>query len=324
MDPLEHIKRPVIDELSLLRSEFESSLQHSNPLLDSGLKFVSSRTGKMMRPILTLLAAKLFGEVNKSTICAGCCFEFFHTASLLHDDVVDESNERRGQSSVNGAYTNKIAILVGDYILSLALSSASKSGYSKLIDILSITAQNLADGELLQLDYTHQTSLSEDIYFRIIKKKTASLFAACSEAGAYTCGASIDDVNRLRSFGEMVGICFQIKDDIFDYFDDESIGKPTGNDMREGKLTLPVIYALRSTNNTEMLDIANAVRKGEATDSNINRLVSFAKENNGIKYAEEVMNKYAIKAKELLEVYPESDIKQSLLSYVNYVVTRTI
>ena len=324
MDPLELIKRPVIDELSLLRSEFESSLQHSNPLLDSGLKFVSSRTGKMMRPILTLLVAKLFGDIKKSTICAGCCFEFFHTASLLHDDVVDESDERRGQSSVNRAYTNKIAVLVGDYILSLALSYATKSGYSRLIDILSSTAQNLADGELLQLDNSFHSSYSEDTYFHIIKNKTASLFAACAEAGAFTAGATAEHVNRLKLFGELVGISFQIRDDIFDYFDDETIGKPTGNDMREGKLTLPVIYALKHHDDAEMHNIANAVLNGDANDSDINRLIGFAKEFNGIQYAEDLMDQYVIKAKSLLDVYPDSEVKRALISYVDYVASRTI
>jgi len=324
MDVLELIKRPIIDDLTLFRNEFEASLQHSNPLLDSGLKLVSSRKGKMMRPILTILASKLFGNVTPQTFSAACTFEFFHTASLLHDDVVDESDERRGQKSVNYAFTNQIAVLVGDYILALSLKNAAKSGLIKLIDMLSVTAQNLADGELVQLDNVNNINFSYDVYYHIIKNKTAALFAACAESGAYTAGALNEDCENMRLFGETLGICFQIRDDIFDYNDDKSIGKPTGNDMKEGKLTLPVLYALNSTHNEEMIDIARRVKGREVTEDEVARLVSFTKQNGGIQYAENKMVEYADKAKSLIQKYPESEAKSSLISYVDYVVGRSI
>lgn len=324
MDVLELIKRPIIGDLDAFRDEFELSLQHTNPLLDSVLKLVSSRKGKMMRPILTLLSSKLFGGVNSKTLSAACTFEFFHTASLLHDDVVDESDQRRGQLSANKAYSNQIAVLVGDYILSLSLANAAKSGLLEVVDMLSVTAQNLADGELAQLDYINNTSFSEDIYYHIITNKTAALFAACAKSGAFCVGASESDCETLRMFGETLGIAFQIRDDIFDYNDDKSIGKPTGNDMKEGKLTLPVLYALNSTQSVEMMDIARKVRSGEVTEEEVKSLVEFTKKSGGIEYAEKMMLEFGQKAKNLLSKYPDSDVKQSLLLYVDYVIGRTI
>lgn len=324
MDTLELIKAPIIDDLSRFRIEFESSLQHSNPLLDSVLRLVSSRKGKMMRPMLTLLCAKLFGEVNQRTINAACTFEFFHTASLLHDDVVDESDQRRGQKSVNYAYNNQVAVLVGDYILALSLQNSAKTGMPQLIDIFSVAAQNLADGELVQLDNLNNTSFSEDVYYHIIKNKTAALFAACAECGALTANASEENCKILKEFGEVIGICFQIRDDIFDYNADAEIGKPTGNDMKEGKLTLPVLYALNSTHDEEMSAIAKSVRNGEASNEMIAKLVEFTKENGGIEYAVETMNKLADKAKNLLSIYPDSEVKKALFAYVDYVVGRQL
>lgn len=324
MDSLDLIRRPIKDDLQRFRNEFESSLQHSNPLLDSVLKLVSSRKGKMMRPMLTLLCARLFGEVNQKTINAACTFEFFHTASLLHDDVVDESDQRRGQKSVNDAYSNQIAVLVGDYMLALALKNSALTGITRLIDVFSLSAMKLADGEIVQLDNVNNTAISEDVYFHIIKNKTAALFASCAESGALTVGASEEDLRKLYEFGETIGICFQIRDDIFDYSDDASIGKPTGNDMKEGKLTLPVIYALNSTGNAEMLSIAKDVKGGEACDADIKRLVSFTKENGGIEYAQKVMNEYADKAKDILACYDDSEVKEALFAYVDFVVGRSV
>lgn len=324
MDTLELIKSPINDDLTRFRNQFEASLQHTNPLLDSGLKLVSSRKGKMMRPMLTLLSARLFGDVNDKVLSAACTFEFFHTASLLHDDVVDESDQRRGQKSMNYAYSNQIAVLVGDYLLALSLKNAAKSGLIRIIDILSTTSQDLADGELVQLDNISNLGFSYDVYYHIIKNKTAALFAACAESGAYAAGATEEQCELLKKFGETIGICFQIRDDIFDYNDDKSIGKPTGNDMKEGKLTLPVLYALNTTNNPEMMDIAHKVRSGEVTSEEVKSLVEFTKSNGGIAYAERMMSEFGQKAKDLLNGYPDSDIKQSLLYYVDYVIGRTI
>lgn len=324
MDALQQIRKPIEQEMIRYRQVFESLLVHSNPLLNEVLQMVGKRQGKMMRPMLAILCAKLAGEVNERTIYTACMFEFFHTASLLHDDVVDESDERRGQASANSAYGNQVAVLVGDYLLANALFCASKTEDTRVVGIFSKAAQDLANGELLQLDNVHQSELSEDVYFEIIKNKTAALFATCAQAGYLS--VSSDEIKQdiLYKFGETLGICFQIRDDIFDYNDDASIGKPTGNDMKEGKLTLPVLYALSLTNNAEMIALAHKVKAGEASADDVKALVNFTKENGGIEYAEKVTNDYAQNAKNLLNAFADSDVKQALMTYVDFVVGRTL
>ncbi len=323
MDILQQIKKPIENELSQYRNVFDSYLVHDNPLLNSALSAVSSRKGKMMRPILTILTAKLLGEVNDNTIYTAATFEFFHTASLLHDDIVDESDERRGQPSINNSYGNKVAVLVGDYILANALINASKTGNTHLVEVVSKAAQELSSGEILQLSNVQNESFSTDVYFDIIYGKTAALFSACTEGGAMSVNASKDNVDNLREIGRLIGMCFQIRDDIFDYYSDASIGKPTGNDMKEGKITLPVIYALNKTNDETFKKIALRVKSGEVTQDEIDALVDFTKENGGIDYAVKVMNDFADKAKDILSTYPDSDIKSSLVHYIDFVVGRT-
>ena len=323
MDALQQIRKPIEAEMSQYREVFGSYLVHANPLLQEVLRVIGNRQGKMMRPMLTLLAAKLVGgETNENSIHAAATFEFFHTASLVHDDVVDESGERRGQESINNAYGNQVAVLVGDFILANALLCASKTGSSQLIEIVSIAAQHLASGELLQLNNVKNQRIDEAVYFDIIRSKTAALFAACAKGGALSVSSDEMAVKTLYEFGECVGICFQIRDDIFDYYHDPSIGKPTGNDMKEGKLTLPVIHALLSTGNDAMLALARKVKAHQVSQDEIDILVDFTKENGGIDYAVQVMNDYAAKAKGLLAFYPESDVKQALFSYVDYVIDR--
>lgn len=324
MTILDIIRKPITAELTLFREQFDARLSHSNPLLNQVLKGVGERKGKMMRPMLTLLSAKLFSEVNERTIHTACAFEFFHTASLLHDDVVDESDKRRGQTSVNVSFGNKVAILVGDYILALALEEASMANSTRLVNIVSKASQDLANGELLQLHNITNYDLSEDVYYDIIRNKTAALFSGCAEAGAMSTKASEKDLENLHKFGDLIGLCFQIRDDIFDYNNDESIGKPTGNDMKEGKLTLPAIYALNSTQNPEMLAIARKVKDRVVTLEEIARLVDFTKSNGGIEYAQRKMTELADKAKELLNIYPDSDVRQALYAYADFVVGRTI
>lgn len=323
MDILQQIKKPIENELSQYRNVFDSYLVHDNPLLNSALSAVSSRKGKMMRPILTILTAKLLGEVNDNTIYTAATFEFFHTASLLHDDIVDESDERRGQPSINNSYGNKVAVLVGDYILANALINASKTGNTHLVEVVSKAAQELSSGEILQLSNVQNESFSTDVYFDIIYGKTAALFSACTEGGAMSVNASKDNVDNLREIGRLIGMCFQIRDDIFDYYSDASIGKPTGNDMKEGKITLPVIYALNKTNDEAFKKIALRVKSGEVTQDEIDALVNFTKENGGIDYAVKVMNDFADKAKDILSTYPDSDIKSSLVHYIDFVIGRT-
>ena len=323
MDILQQIKKPIENELNQYRNVFDSYLVHDNPLLNSALSAVSSRKGKMMRPILTILTAKLLGDVNDNTIYTAATFEFFHTASLLHDDIVDESDERRGQPSINNSYGNKVAVLVGDYILANALINASKTGNTHLVEVVSKAAQELSSGEILQLSNVQNESFSTDVYFDIIYGKTAALFSACSEGGAMSVNASKEDVDNLREIGCLIGMCFQIRDDIFDYYSDASIGKPTGNDMKEGKITLPVIYALNKTNDDAFKKIALRVKSGEVTQDEIDALVAFTKDNGGIDYAVKVMNDFADKAKEILSTYPDSDIKSSLVHYIDFVIGRT-
>lgn len=321
---LDIIRKPITAELTLFREQFDARLSHTNPLLDQVLRGVGERKGKMMRPMLTLLAAKLFSEANERTLHTACAFEYFHTASLLHDDVVDESEKRRGEASVNAAFGNKVAVLVGDYILALALEEASLAESTRLVNIISHSSQELANGELLQLHNIRNYNLSEDVYFDIIRNKTAALFSGCAEAGAMSVGAQESDLQNLYAFGDLIGLCFQIRDDIFDYNNDESIGKPTGNDMKEGKLTLPAIYALNAAGNDEMLAIARKVKNSEVTAQEVERLVAFTKEKGGIEYAQRKMAELADKAKSLLDIYPDSDVKQALCAYADFVVGRTI
>ena len=325
MDVLAQIRKPIETEMGQYKQVFDSYLVHPNPILKEVLAGIASRRGKMMRPILTLLSAKLVaGETNDNSIYTAATYEFFHTASLVHDDVVDESEERRGQESVNNAYGNQVAVLAGDFILANALLCATKTNNTELIEIVSIAAQDLACGELLQLNNVKNQAITEDVYFDIIRNKTAALFAACAESGVLSVTSDKQVRALLRDFGESIGICFQIRDDIFDYHHDPSIGKPTGNDMKEGKLTLPVIHALLATGNEEMLALARKVKARQVSQAEIDVLVDFTKKNGGIEYAEKVMNDYTQKAKDLLASFPDSDAKQALYTYVDYVVGRSL
>lgn len=304
---------------------FDSYLEHSDPLLHEVFVQISSRKGKMMRPVLTLLVTKLLGgTVDDKCLHTAATFEYLHTASLVHDDIVDESEQRRGDESVNYSYGNKVAVLVGDYLLSNALLCASKVGDVRLIGIVSRVAQALASGEILQLDNISNQSIDESVYFDIINRKTASLFSACAEAGALIASAGQDIVEMMFQFGHAVGMCFQVRDDIFDYGSNVSIGKPTGNDMKEGKLTLPLIYALNSAGNERMFSLAQKVKRGEVVQEEIDELVHFTRLNGGIDHAAEVMNDFACKAKSILAAFPESDVRDSLMLYVDYVIQRNV
>lgn len=320
MDLFEQIKKPIESQLQECRSVFCDSLTHTTPLLDQALTQVKARSGKMMRPILVLLSAKLFGMIKENAIQVAVAYETFHTASLIHDDVVDESEERRGQKSVNTSFDNKVAVLVGDFILAKTLQHLAATDIPQLVDILASAAQRLSNGELLQLYNISNEVISEDTYYEIIRNKTAALFSACATSGAIVAGASEEDAELLRQYGENLGICFQIKDDIFDY-EDANVGKPTGNDMKEGKLTLPAIYAVTHSNG-EMDEIVGKVKQSKATEEEIATLVAFTKKNGGIEYALAAMNEYAQRAKHMLDKFPESDTKTALLAYVDLVIER--
>lgn len=316
------IKTPISAELERFKQLFESSLSSSNFLLNEVISHIRQRNGKMMRPMLLLLMAKLYGEVCPETLHAAVSLELLHTASLVHDDVVDESTERRGQLSVNAIYNNKVAVLVGDYLLATSLVQVGKTHNYAIIDEVSRLGQNLSEGELLQLANVTNPEFSEKIYFDVIRKKTAVLFAACTKSGALSVGVTDEQAEFARLFGEYIGLCFQIKDDIFDYYDSKEIGKPTGNDMLEGKLTLPVLYALNTTRDKEAEEIAVKVKNGEASADEIARLIEFAKKCGGIEYAIKTMHAFKEEALSLLATLPDSDVKTALAAYLDYVVDR--
>jgi octaprenyl-diphosphate synthase len=323
MDHLSIIRQPIEAELKEFIGLFDESLSHTDGMLSDALEHIRQRGGKRMRPILTLLMAKNLGEVNRTTQYAALGLELLHTASLVHDDVVDESGERRGQASVNAMFNNKVAVLVGDFILSSALLYVSRSGNSRIITSLAELGQTLSQGELLQLNNFSDDGISEDVYYQIIRQKTASLFARCAMNGALSVDATDEEVRDAYDFGMAIGMIFQIRDDIFDYFDSKEIGKPTGNDMAEGKLTLPIIHALKKTGNQDMLELAKKVKKGFVKDEEIHQLVKFAIDNGGIDYAVKRMDDFSEQAQRYIDFHVKQfDIKQSLQTYLNFVANR--
>lgn len=323
MDYLSLIKEPISAELEDFISLFNQSLSHDEGLLSQVLVHIRQRGGKRMRPMLILLMAKNFSRVSSVTQHAAVGLELLHTASLVHDDVVDESSERRGQASVNALYDNKVSVLVGDFILSTALLYVSKTHSEVIVRYLSELGRTLSDGEILQLTNIQNEAITETAYYEIIKRKTAALFEACAAIGAESAGASHDDVEAARKFGQNLGIIFQIRDDIFDYYDSKEIGKPTGNDMLEGKLTLPVIHALKSTGNAEMMMLARKVKAREVKQSEINQLVAFTKENGGIEYADQQMWKFHADCMRFIdERVGDSAIKTALKAYLDFVIER--
>ena len=323
MDYLKLIKQPIEHDLLDFIDLFNQSLTHDDGLLSQALAHIRQRGGKRMRPMLILLMAKNYGLVSSVTQHAAVGLELLHTASLVHDDVVDESTERRGQASVNATYDNKVAVLVGDFILSTALLHVSKTGNQRIVEYLSELGRTLAAGEILQLTNIQNQEISEEVYYQIIKNKTAALFEACASIGALSAGATDDDVERAAQFGQDLGIMFQIRDDIFDYYDSKEIGKPTGNDMAEGKLTLPVIYALNHSHMDSMMTLARKVKQGGVNADEIAVLVEYAKQTGGIEYAERRMQDYREKCQEYIDQnVKQEDIKKALTAYVDFVIER--
>ena len=322
MIDLSTIRQPVLQELAAYRKFFDEALSHEDDFLGHALEYVRSRQGKMMRPLLVLLMAKELGEVNERTLRSAVTLELLHTASLVHDDVVDESSERRGQKSVNAVYDNKVAVLVGDYLLSASLLQAAQTGDVRIVELISRLGGTLSEGEISQLTNISNNVISEEAYFHIIHHKTAALFAACAELGAIAAGGAEEYVERARRFGEIIGECFQIRDDIFDYFPDSKIGKPTGNDMREGKLTLPVIYVLNNSSDHEIMQLAMRIKNGKASDADIARMVEYTIENGGIEYAEERMAQLRDEAMEMLSQWTNPAIKEALKQYIDFVILR--
>lgn len=322
MDKLQQIKLPIDKEFEEFRSLFDSSLQSSNSLLGEVLAYIKQRNGKMMRPILALLIAKLFGEINDSTLHAALSLELLHTASLVHDDVVDESDKRRGQSSVNAIYNNKVSVLVGDYMLATSLKHSAMTREITIVDLVACLGQNLSEGEIIQLANINASEFSEEVYYDVIRKKTAALFTASAEAGAISVHASDGMVKNARLFGEMIGIAFQIKDDIFDYYSPDEIGKPTGNDMHEGKLTLPALHVLNAFDDKEMRRLALHIKSLDASNEEIARFIEYIKMKGGIEYARQAMMDYRDKALALLPPSADEAIKDALTAYIDYVIER--
>lgn len=323
MDYLSIIKHPIEAELADFVSLFNQSLSHEDGLLGSALEHIRKRAGKRMRPILILLMARNFGQITDITQNAAVGLELLHTASLVHDDVVDESEERRGQASVNATYDNKVAVLVGDYILSTALLCVARTHSEQIVTYLAELGRTLSDGEILQLSNIGRKDISEDVYYDVIKQKTAALFEACAGIGALSSGASEEDVMAAKQFGQNLGIIFQIRDDIFDYYDSKEIGKPTGNDMAEGKLTLPVIHAVNNGGDEDMKRLALKVKDHSVTAEEIASLVDYTKRMGGIEYAEKRMWEFHAEAQRFLdERVGQQEIKEALQAYLDFVIKR--
>ena len=317
------IKRPIEREFADFVERFNAAMTHDEGLLGSALAHIRQRGGKRMRPLLTLLLAKNFGDVSDVTQNAAIGLELLHTASLVHDDVVDESAERRGQASVNASFNNKVAVLVGDYILSTALLHVSKTGNQQIVENLSQLGRTLAAGEILQLSNIQNPDFSEQVYYDVIRKKTASLFESCAVLGCLSVGASAEETEKARRFDETLGMMFQIRDDIFDYYDSREIGKPTGNDMAEGKLTLPVLYALKQSPYDSMLNLAKKVKAGTINTDEIAVLVELTKQQGGIEYAEQRMQDFYLQSMVFIdECVKKVEIRDALVTYLDYVMKR--
>lgn len=324
MSLIEAIKKPILAEMQMFERTFGEALSTDNSLLLSVHDYVLQKSGKQLRPMLVLLVAKLCGVVNATTIYGALSLELMHTASLIHDDVVDDTLERRGKPSVNARWTNKIAILSGDYILSKALTCATRTDNLSILKSIANVGMQLSDGELLQLVNARFSETAEANYFNIIRKKTALLFSTCAEVGGLSVDADEESLIHLRNFGEYLGICFQIKDDIFDYSDNIQIGKPTGNDIRDGKVTLPLIHALLTTEGAEREQVNSMIDNKEFTPENVRLITRFALDNGGVEYALTCMETYKNKAIEELNGFADSDVKESLIKCAEYTASREL
>lgn len=322
MDNKLWIAKPIEAELEVFNTLYKESVKSDNPRIQEYIDYSFVSSGKKIRPILLLYAAKACGQVNDISYLSAITVELLHMASLIHDDVVDESLLRRGNPSMNAVFDNKISVLVGDYFLSTALIKSVLTGNLQIISDISALGRNLAEGELNQLSLAKKIIIDEDQYFEVIKKKTASLLSICMKTGATSVGASQEQILFFEKLGEYLGICFQIRDDIFDYFSN-NVGKPTGNDIREGKVTLPLLYAIKNCADKQVLEnVMSIINAADFTDENVNFLLDFAKNNEGIVYAYSQIDIYKAKALNMIEQLPDSDIKKGLTAFVYYIVAR--
>jgi len=323
MNLIDEIRNPITEELQTFRKIFSHTLSTDNVLLQNVINYILESTGKQLRSIMVLLSARICsGKVNEATYNGALSIELLHNASLIHDDVIDDTLERRGRSSVNARWTNKVAVLTGDYLLSQSLICATRTEKIEIMKVIAQIGSDLTDGELLQLSNSQRSKITEEEYFAIVDKKTAMLFAACSVLGGLSVNGDNTQLESLKKFGEYTGICFQIQDDIFDYFDDMEIGKPTGNDLQDGKITLPLIYALQNSSNGEKENIISIIDTKDYTGENIKLIMRFAKDNGGVDYAVKCMNEYKAKAIEQLDIFPGSEIKNALMKCVEFATSR--
>lgn len=325
MKPVELIKLPIKNEMELFEQKFKDAMLSKVPLLNRITYYIVRRKGKQMRPMFVFLVAKMVsdGGFDERTYRGASVVELIHTATLVHDDVVDDSNRRRGFFSINALWKNKIAVLVGDFLLSKGLLLSIDNEDFDLLKLISIAVREMSEGELLQIEKARKLDITEDIYFDIIRQKTATLIAACCGIGAASVGANNDTVQQMRKFGEYIGIAFQIKDDLFDYTD-AKIGKPTGIDIKEQKMTLPLIHTLNTCSKKKKAWIINSIKKHNKDKKRVKEVITFVKENGGIEYTTSKMNDYKNRALAILENYPTSPYKDSLLQMIDYVVERKI
>jgi len=322
MNTIEKIKLPVADEMNLFEEKFRQSMKSSIPLLDKITQYIVKRKGKQLRPIFVFLSAKLCGTINESSYRAASLIELLHTATLVHDDVVDDSNMRRGYFSVNAIWKNKIAVLVGDYLLSSGLLLSVNNNDFHLLKIVSEAVREMSEGELLQIEKARRLDIAEDVYFKIITKKTASLIASCCASGAASVTENEDLIKKMHQFGELTGIAFQLKDDLFDYGTDAKIGKPTGIDIKEKKMTLPLIFALNNSSRSDKRHIINLVKHHNESQEKVAEVIAFVHASGGIPYARQRMYEYRKRALDLLDEFQDSDAKNSLRELVIYTTER--
>jgi octaprenyl-diphosphate synthase len=323
---LDLIKQPVLAALQAFEAQYADTLTSDNSLLNQVVEYVLSRKGKQIRPLLVLLSAEIAGGITQETIAAAVSLELLHTATLIHDDVVDETLERRGMKSVNAVWNNKVSVLSGDYFLSKSLNKIANTRNFEMMSVISQLGEKLAKGELLQLDAVRQNLLKEELYFDIIKNKTAVLFAACCRMGALSVPNVPEEmIENISKFGELLGICFQLKDDIFDYSpqNKSEIGKPTGNDIREGKITLPLIYAINNAPAAIRENFLQIIKNADFSEENIEHLYHFAIESGGINYAEAKMQELKSSANALLAPLPDTPAKNALFACSEYMVARS-
>ncbi|MDR0681966.1 MAG: polyprenyl synthetase family protein [Dysgonamonadaceae bacterium] len=319
---MEHITQSVQKELETFNELYMKALNSTVNHFQFMLNFIAKKKGKQIRPLILILSAKLCGKITQRTLNYAVILELLHTATLIHDDVVDNTMERRGQPSVRAKYDNRAAVLLGDYILSQAIVHGVRIENIDILKIMADLAQNLAEGELTQLVSSSKIVIEEDRYFEVIRKKTAVLLSSCSEMGAMSVNADPEKTEILRLIGENLGICFQIKDDIFDYFEQGDIGKPTGNDIREGKITLPLIYALKNAPKEQSEQMMNIIHNQDFSQENIKLLIEFAKKQEGIKYAQSKMQEIKKKTVDLLSQFPDTETKTAMIDLIDYIIER--